>query len=71
MEKKYNGANIGITIIITFVITYIFSATINYKMTSNLYELRAIKNNCAQYNPTTAEFEWIKKPVDLISGGVE
>ena len=28
---------------------------------TDVYELKAVKNGCAQYNPKTAKFEWINK----------
>jgi hypothetical protein len=31
------------------------------KVMSDVYELDAVKNGCAQFNPKTAKFEWINK----------
>lgn len=44
--------------IVGFVVgTVLFSNNI----TNDDLKKQAIENNCAQYNPTTGKFEWIKK----------
>lgn len=64
-----DGNKVMVIIICTFIFWILAIGLIGVK--SVITKEEAIKNNCAQYNPITAEFEWIKKPVDLISGGVE
>ena len=34
-----------------------------YEIATNAVEEKAIENGCAQYNPQTAEFEWLS-PAD-------
>ncbi len=31
------------------------------KESMDVFKKQAIENNCAQYNPTNGDFEWIKK----------
>ena len=50
---------------IAFIIAFItaLSVMLTYVITMDTFEVKAIENGCAQYNPQTAEFEWLN-PVD-------
>ena len=46
-------AIVAVALIITFIMVAISK--------TNTYKEEAIKHECAQYNPQTGVFEWIKK----------
>ena len=47
-----------IVIFTAFIISLVWMFVI--VANENSYKHKAIENKCAQYNPQTAEFEWIK-----------
>lgn len=50
-----------VAIICTFLIGIILGLLVADVLGKSNYQPQAIENNCAQYNSTTGEFEWIKK----------
>jgi hypothetical protein len=58
---------LAILVSVVIVAIIINSVAVSSKIVNNKKEAtenikkQAIENNCAQYNPTTGEFEWIKK----------
>lgn len=50
---------IGFVLLIVLVI--VVGGFFSGNITTDDFKKQAIENNCAQYNPTTGKFEWIKK----------
>jgi hypothetical protein len=51
----------GVELFIVLLCGMILGILFGVKAMSYVYELDAVKNGCAQYNPKTAKFEWINK----------
>lgn len=52
---------IALAALVILVTSIAIALFIDKKESIEIIKKQAIENNCARYNPTTGEFEWIKK----------